>query len=104
MTEQERAEFNQKYPKIGEALKDSDHFPEHLYHGFERIVHQIEETWGTKAGEAYLDDLLMSSRPNRVGFPGQIATELFRIRTIHGEMFPDVSENPYDPFSKHSRF
>jgi hypothetical protein len=54
---------------------------------FPHIAERIGSLWGTKACDAYLDQLLIDERGNRQGFPPEVATALFRISREHERRF-----------------
>jgi hypothetical protein len=54
---------------------------------FPHIAERIGSLWGTKACDAYLDELLIDDRGNRQGFPPEVATALFKISREHEHHF-----------------
>ena len=65
-----------KYPKFIEA-----HFP----HVFEKLL----EYWGTYQMHAFLDDLMLSRRPGRQGFPPEAAAEIWVLSSFYAKHYPD---------------
>ena len=63
--------------------KRSDAFPAQLEQRFPRIFARIAELWGRPALDSYLEDLMLSDRDGRQGFPPDVAMELFRLTTAH---------------------
>ncbi|MES2356354.1 MAG: ankyrin repeat domain-containing protein [Pseudomonadota bacterium] len=62
-------------------------YPQQLAEQFPRIVGQIVMLWdSTDALEAYFQKLLVADRPNRQGFPAVVASELFSLNRIYGEI------------------
>ena len=64
----------------------SDAYPIHIEQQFPRILSKIVELWGTPPMDAYLESLMVSDRSNRQGFPGEVATEIFRLSILHGSL------------------
>lgn len=63
--------------------KDAQHYPARLETTFPRILGQIVSLWGKAELDSYLDGLMVSDRPNRQGFPGDVAMEIFHLSNIH---------------------
>lgn len=57
-------------------------YPHRLEQQFPRIVHKIIELWDTAYIDAYLNDLMISSRPGRQGFPPAMAQEIFLLSQV----------------------
>lgn len=64
----------------------SDIYPIHIERQFPRILAKIVELWGKPPMDAYLESLMVSDRPNRQGFPSEVATEIFRLSVLHGSL------------------
>lgn len=69
--------------KMGEHVAD---YPEHTEQRFPHILAKIAEGWGTSKLDAYLDMLLLPERQERQGFPNDVAIEIFRLSSIHGQL------------------
>lgn len=100
MTDNETQEFTQKFPKLTQAVTGTSDLPLRAYREFERILAQIEATWGTLAGHEYLENLLMTQRTDRQGFSDGIASELIRLHLLHIQLYPERHHNPNDPFAQ----
>ena len=62
----------------------ADAYPRQLEQRFPRILAKLVELWGKPAASAYLDGLMFSDdRPNRQGFPSDVASELLKLSMIH---------------------
>jgi len=48
-----------------------------------RILARIADLWGGAGLDLYLDDLLLTDRPDRQGFPGPVATALLALSKLH---------------------
>jgi hypothetical protein len=66
-------------------------YPYQTEQRFPRILARLVDVWGQPDGEAYLSDLLVNKRPNRKGFPDDVAGELFRLSMIHSALLPDTA-------------
>ena len=63
-------------------------YPQQLEKHFPRILAKLAEQWGTRGLGAYFDSLVFSDRDKRVGFPDEVATELFRLSNLHQALNP----------------
>jgi hypothetical protein len=68
-------EYADKYPKVLEEF-----FP----HVFDKLI----ELWGKDEMHAYLDELMMSNRPDRKGFPDAAAAEVWEISSVYAKQYP----------------
>jgi hypothetical protein len=73
---------------------DAGAYPTHLEQKFPRILDRIVALWGKSGLDAFLQDLTVTQRTDRQGFPEDVAVELFRLAALHGEMrlTPDHSQ------------
>lgn len=68
-------------------------YPRQIEQQFPRILAKLVEIWGTPSAGAYLNGLMFSDdRPNRQGFPSDVASELLRLSMIH-----DALQSPEKP-------
>lgn len=58
-------------------------YPVQLEKQFPRILSNLVKLWGTPAFDAYLSGLIVSDRPDRKGFPPEIAVELFHLSSVY---------------------
>ena len=59
-------------------------YPRQIEQHFPRILAKLVELWGKPAASMFLNDLMFSDdRPNRQGFPSEVASELLRLSMIH---------------------
>ncbi|MDR0577268.1 MAG: hypothetical protein LBI87_06960 [Candidatus Accumulibacter sp.] len=70
----------------------ADAYPHRTEERFPRILVRLIEVWGQPEGEAYLNDLLMTDRADRQGFPDDVASELFRLAMIHAALRPENTD------------
>jgi hypothetical protein len=62
----------------------ADLYPAQLAQQFPHILARIVELWGKPELDGYFqNDLLTTTRPNRQGFPPEVAVELFRLSNHH---------------------
>ena len=78
-------------PAIRAALlaklgSQADAYPQNAEVRFPRIVARINDLWGEPELDDYLDDLMISDREGRQGFPPEVAVELFRLIAVHGAL------------------
>lgn len=66
-------------------------YPEQLEKHYPRILAKLIELWATGDVGAYFDSLVFSDREKRLGFPDQVATELFRLSNLHQTLNPSMS-------------
>jgi hypothetical protein len=73
--------------KLLEALGgDASAYPVAIEQKFPRIFAKIVNLWGRAGLDALLDDLMVSDRPGRQGFPDDVAREIFRLSMVHGAL------------------
>jgi hypothetical protein len=78
--------------KMVELLGEhADKYPKHLEERFLRIFNKLLELWGTPEMIPYLDDLVMSDRPDRAGFPVEVAAELWNLSKVYPLLHPDAA-------------
>jgi hypothetical protein len=64
---------------------------------FPRIHQRLVPIWGTAAGEAYLDSLIVDERGNRQGFPADVMRGLLVLQRVHFERFGTFKrEDPWE--------
>jgi hypothetical protein len=62
----------------------ADCYPQALERAFPHIFEKLVHLWGTPQLDTYFDELLMTTRPSREGFPEAVATDIIRLyRTYH---------------------
>jgi len=69
--------------KMGEYAAD---YPQHIEQRYPHILAKLAELWGTPALDKYLDVLLLPDRQERQGFPGDVATEVFHLSSVHSHI------------------
>lgn len=62
---------------------DATHYPRRLEERFPRILGKIVELWGRPELDAYFNELMVSERHDRQGFPGDVAMEIFQLSNVH---------------------
>ncbi len=79
---------DQPFGRIARDCRDADvPFPTQLVEKFERVARKLNEDWGKPAAADYLNDLLFPSRPDRQGFPPEIAGEILAIKNLHEDRY-----------------
>lgn len=66
----------------------ADAYPHQIEHRFPHILAKLVNLWGKPEADAYLNGLMVADRPDRHGFPADVASELFRLSMIHGTLQP----------------
>ena len=94
--------MNERLLKILDG--ETKFYPAALESTFPRILDKIMLLWGTPAIEIYFTQLMVTDRPNRAGFPPEIAAEIMRLSLIHASKHasakkPDVWDIPTDKFA-----
>jgi len=64
----------------------AESYPQCIEKKFPHVLAMMVKLWGTTAMDAYLTSLMVTNRPNRVGFPADAATEIFRLSLLHGAL------------------
>lgn len=67
----------------------ADKYPKHLEQSFPHVFHKLVEFWGTANMRAYFDELIMSNRPNRLGFPPEAVTEIWALSKVYSTLHPE---------------
>lgn len=62
---------------------DPTHYPKRLEEHFPRILGNIVELWGRPELDTYFNELMVSERHDRQGFPGDVAMEIFQLSNVH---------------------
>ena len=79
---------DQPFGRIARDCRDANvPFPTQLVEKFERVAKKLNEDWGKPAAADYLNDLLFPSRPDRQGFPPEIAGEILAIKNLHEDRY-----------------
>ena len=55
----------------------ADKYPNNLEQKYPHVFQKMIELWGTVSMRPYFDELIMSNRPNRLGFPPEVVTEIW---------------------------
>jgi hypothetical protein len=63
--------------------KDDSRYPAQIELRYPRILEKIVSLWGKPELDAYLNELMVSDRHDRQGFPDDVAMEIFHLSTIH---------------------
>lgn len=65
-------------------LNNRDHnYPHALEKQFPRIFETIMSLWELPEFDAYLADLMMTTRSNRQGFPQEVASDIIYLSMLH---------------------
>lgn len=74
-----------------------ERFPHNLLRDFPHVIQGLESRWeDEEAMDAYFTDLLVPNRPNRKGFPPEVAAEIFALSMVYGEARRRALEVPVD--------
>ena len=96
----EHADMVSEYPKLAQAFaEEPDRFPHSLAVRHPRIAHKLDALWGTADCVAVLDELMLSGRPDRRGFSFGVVCELFSLKELHDNQYPQRAPGTNDPFS-----
>lgn len=93
-------ESSDGYPKLTLACAEVGiDFPHRLSEQHNRIIGKIEALWGTRDCVDFFDELVFSSRPDRLGFSFDAMHELFALKELHEVCHPQLTFSPNDPFA-----
>jgi len=73
--------MNEKLLKL--IGRDVDRYPHALEQKYARVFNKILELWDSPEIDAYFTDLLVSDRPDRAGFPPDVATDIVYLSTLN---------------------
>jgi hypothetical protein len=69
-------------------------YPQYLEQRFPHVFENIVTLWGTAELDDYFQDLLLTTRPGRQGFPTEAAEEILRLYTVYHESGAARPEGP----------
>ncbi len=96
----EQARLTGKYPKLAAAFLDSpDAFPNNLATRHERVAQELDGLWGSPDCTRILDELVLSDRPDRLGFSFDVMMELYKLKDHHDSLYPQFVISEHDPFT-----
>lgn len=73
----------------------ADKYPKSIEQNYPHVFEKLLELWGTTAMQSYLDDLMMSKRPGRQGFPDASAAEIWALSAAYAKLYPPAeSDSP----------
>ena len=72
-----------------------DKYPHALEQQYRRVLNNIMRLWDSPEIDNYFSDLLVSSRPNRRGFPPEVAVGIAYLSLVHNKK----THEPLDPWS-----
>ena len=67
----------------------ADKYPNNLEQKYPHVFQKMIELWGTVSMRPYFDELIMSNRPNRLGFPPEVVTEIWALSKIYSTLHPE---------------
>lgn len=77
---------------------DTQHYPYALESKFPRVFTTLMSRWDTAEGEPYLNSLMVSERPDRAGFPPDVAAEIMHLSLIHaGQHQKQLRQDVWEP-------
>jgi hypothetical protein len=75
----------------------ADKYPKAIEQQFPHVFAKLLELWGTDEMRSFLDDLMMSKRPGRQGFPDVAAAEVWALSSAYSKLNPSPeSGSPFD--------
>ncbi len=75
-------------------------YPHALEKQFPRVFGRIMELWDSPEIDAYFTDLLVSSRPNRQGFPKEVASDIMYLSMVHARQRNRDEVDPWGNVTK----
>jgi hypothetical protein len=95
-----RDAMNQKMLEL--LGEHADKYPKHIEQDFPHVFSKLLELWGTSQMRGYLDDLMMSKRPGRLGFPDDAAAEVWALSSAYSRLHPTPeTDSPFDDLWSH---
>ena len=77
--------------KLLQILNDhGQSYPHALESQYPRILNQIVELWDTPEIDAYFSELMVSDRPNRQGFPADVASDIICLSSLYARQLVPV--------------
>jgi hypothetical protein len=67
----------------------AEKYPKSLEQQFPHVFQKLVELWGTTDMRPYFDELIMSNRPNRHGFPPEAVTEIWALSKVYSTLHPE---------------
>lgn len=73
----------------------ADKYPRVIEENYPHVFEKLLELWGTAEMQPYLDELMMSRRPGRQGFPANAAAEVWALSAAYAKLHPALEpESP----------
>ena len=79
--------MNQKLLKLLKG--DESKYPKYIEEHYPQIIEKLLEYWKTPQMYLYLDELMMSKRSDRLGFPPEAASEIWSLNSLYENMHPN---------------
>lgn len=67
----------------------AEKYPKNLEQKYPHVFQKIVDLWGTADMRSYFDELIMSNRPNRLGFPPEAVTEIWALSKLYSTLHPE---------------
>lgn len=84
--------------KMLEILRDQPNkYPRFLEAHFPHVLQKMVELWDTADGERYFDELMLSKRADRKGFPPEATAEIWTLQLIHTALRESQQTQPSQP-------
>ena len=64
-------------------------YPKYIEEHYPNIIEKLLEYWGTPLMYQYFDELMMSKRPGRQGFPPEATLEIWALNSLYESMHPN---------------
>jgi len=73
--------------KMLEILGDqAGKYPNYLEAHYPHVFQKLLELWNTPDGDLYFDELMLSKRADRHGFPPEATAEIWALQRIHSSL------------------
>jgi uncharacterized protein len=70
--------------RLLKLLNNSEqNYPRSLEYHFPRVFEKIMALWGSQEFDAYLAELMTTTRINRQGFPQEVASDIIYLSMLH---------------------
>lgn len=83
-------------PRLLNILDNREqNYPHALEQQYPRVLNRIMELWDSAEIDAYFTDLMVSSRPDRQGFPQEVASDIMYLSSVHTRQQDREEANPW---------
>jgi ankyrin repeat protein len=78
-------------------------YPHALEQQYPRVFHKLMELWDSPDIDAYFIDLMVSDRPDRQGFPSEVASDIVYLSMVHARQRDREEVDPWGHVSEEIR-